>query len=65
MRGDYSTDRTWSDERLDTVKDIIGKHILDIGDEIQDMQKMGDLPWRDWNDVMGDVRGKFERDCNG
>ena len=25
-----------------------------------EFEKKGDLPWTDWNDVMGDVRGKFE-----
>lgn len=26
-----------------------------------EFEEKGDLPWTDWNDVMGDVRGKFER----
>jgi len=28
-----------------------------------EFEAKGDLPWTDWNDVMGDVRGKFESDC--
>jgi len=43
MRGTYREDRTWSDERLDIVKALIGRHIMEAGNEIQDMQKMGDL----------------------
>jgi len=28
-----------------------------------ELEAKGDLPWVDWNSVMGEVRGRFERDC--